>query len=207
MSKRKKYLERCARCFMKEDLCICTLIPVISLTTKLIVIVGKREASVPTNTGRLATLALKNSVTLIRGDTERPYSLAEHLPYDHHHLLLYPSAEAPVLTTAYMSQFSRPCTLVVPDGNWRQANKMRKRDEVMGSLQVVKVAPGIPSEYKVRKENHIDGLATIEAIARALGVIEGPEVQRELEELLNVMVNRTLLSRGIRHILEDSQGG
>lgn len=197
MTIRKKYDERCARCFMKVDLCICSLIPSIFLQTKLIVIVSKREAAVPTNTGRLATLALENSVTLVRGDLERPYDLSEHLPADNHHLLLYPSPDAQVLTPEFVKNLPRPITLIVPDGNWRQANKMRKRDAVMGAIPVVKIAPGLPTRYRVRKESQAEGLATIEAIARALGVLENPSVQTALEELLDAMVSRTLASRGI----------
>lgn len=198
MSIRKKYDERCARCFMKKDLCLCDLIPVIQMETKLIVIVGKRESSVPTNTGRLAALAIPNCVTLIRGDIERPYDLAEHLPEGNHHMLLYPSPEAEVLTPEYVATLKRPITLVVPDGNWRQANKMRRRDPVMYSLPVVKIPAGVATKYRVRKESQAEGLATIEAIARALGAIEGQNVQDQLERLFNIMVTRTLASRGIK---------
>ena len=68
MSVRKKYDERCTRCLMKQDLCICAEIPKISLATKIIVLTSKREILVPTNTGRLACEALENSAILVRGD-------------------------------------------------------------------------------------------------------------------------------------------
>ncbi len=183
---------------MKQDLCICSLIPVLDLKTKLVMIVGKRESKVPTNTGRLAALALTNSVTLIRGDQDQPYDLSEHLPEGHFHMLLYPSPEAIVLTPEFMAGIDRPCTLVVPDGNWRQANKMRRRDPVMEALPIVKINPGTPTQYRVRKESQAEGLATIEAIARAFGVIEGVDVQQKLEALFDVMVTRTLASRGVK---------
>jgi hypothetical protein len=48
----------------------------------------------------------------------------------------------------------------------------------------------------VRKETKSEGLATIEAIARALGIIENPDIQSQLEVLLRVMVDRVLASRG-----------
>jgi DTW domain-containing protein YfiP len=198
MSIRKKYDERCDRCFMKLDLCLCDQIPRIEIATKVVIIVSKREFLVPTNTGRLASLALSNSVTLIRGDLERPYNLADHLPIGHRPMLLYPAPEAAVLTPEFMKDFGKPCTLIVPDGNWRQANKMRRRDPIMESLPIVKVAPGDVTKYKVRRESQQEGLATIEAIARALGVIEGSDVKNKLESLLEVMVTRTLASRGVR---------
>jgi DTW domain-containing protein YfiP len=39
-------------------------------------------------------------------------------------------------------------------------------------------------------------LATFEAIARALGILESTEVQARLELVFRLMVKRTLLSRG-----------
>jgi hypothetical protein len=53
-----------------------------------------------------------------------------------------------------------------------------------------------PSEYRLRFEPQPGGLATMEAIARALGILEGAPVQRALEQLFRVVVDRTLWSRG-----------
>jgi DTW domain-containing protein YfiP len=53
--------------------------------------------------------------------------------------------------------------------------------------------------YRLRTEAHDGGLATIEAIARALGLLEGekgPRVQHALEFVFRAMVDRTLWSRG-----------
>ena len=198
MSLRKKYHERCVRCFMKTNLCICHLIPEIKLQTKLLVVVGKREELVPTNTGRLATLALTNSATLIHGDLDRPLNLKEHLSDTYSHLLLYPSSDADLLTTEYVQKLKRPITLIVPDSNWRQANKMRRRNEDLSQMPVVKLAAGAPTRYRVREESQSEGLATLEAIARAMGVLEGDNVQKQLEQLLDEMVTRVLKSRGVQ---------
>ncbi|MCX6118750.1 MAG: DTW domain-containing protein [Proteobacteria bacterium] len=198
MSVRKKYGQRCDRCFMKTEICICHLIPKIQVQTKLVVIVGKREELVPTNTGRLATLALTNSVTLIHGDLARPLNLRDHLSEDTFPLLLYPSPDAEILTHTYLSNISQPVSLIVPDSNWRQANKMRRRNEIMRDIPIVKLASGEPTRYMVRKENQAEGLATIEAIARAMGIIEGIEVQTKLENLMDEMVKRVMKSRGVK---------
>ena len=50
--------------------------------------------------------------------------------------------------------------------------------------------------YRLRTEAHDRGLATIEAIARAMGILEGDHVQRALEHVFRAMVDRTLWSRG-----------
>ena len=64
----------------------------------------------------------------------------------------------------------------------------------------VTLPTGVSSKYGVRNENKEGGLATIEAIARSLGVIEGPEVQLALEALMATMVGRVLQSRGVRAV-------
>ncbi len=200
MSVRKKYDERCVHCLMKVDLCICTLIPKISLSTKIIVLTSKREIQVPTNTGRLACQALENSAILVRGDIDKPYDLQEHVQAQGTVLVLYPSPEADLLDEGFVKKMARPCTLIVPDGNWRQTSKMRRRDPFLVNVPQVTLPTGVSSKYGVRNENKEGGLATIEAIARSLGVIEGPEVQLALEALMATMVGRVLQSRGVRAV-------
>ncbi len=53
-----------------------------------------------------------------------------------------------------------------------------------------------PTMYRLRHETRDGGLATIEAIARALGVLEGGHVRSALEKVFRAMVERTLWSRG-----------
>ena len=56
--------------------------------------------------------------------------------------------------------------------------------------------PGGPKpKYWLRKESKIGGLSTFESVARALGVIEGPETQMQLEEFFKIIAERTLWSR------------
>lgn len=177
--------------------CFCDHIPTISLATRVIVIAYKREILAPSNTGRLATLALSNSVLLARGDQNQPYRLTEHLLPGCPSLVLFPSEEAEPLSEALLDHMTRPFNLVVPDGNWRQTAKMIRRDSDMAQIPRVTLPLGNPSDYRIRTERKPEGLATIEAIARALGIIEGSEVQVALEDLLEVKVSRTLASRGV----------
>jgi DTW domain-containing protein YfiP len=195
MSQRKKEQERCPNCLMRQELCICSLIPSLDTKTKIIVIISKREAKVPTNTGRLASLALKNSVVLLRGDLDQPYDLSEHLGPKGTNFVFYPDETANVLSTD-LTCSRLPLTLIFPDGNWRGAGKMCRRDPVMASLPRLRLPAGAPSNYRVRKDTKSEGLATIEAIARALGIVENPSVQLNLEYLLKAMTDRTLQSRG-----------
>src|SRR5262249_10300950 len=92
---------------------------------------------------------------------------------------------------------SEPVTLIVPDGTWRQASKVRNRVPGLRDVPCVSMGIGDPSRYRLRSEAHGHGLATIEAIARALGVLEGKAVEDALLTPFHAMVERTLWSRGI----------
>jgi DTW domain-containing protein YfiP len=87
-------------------------------------------------------------------------------------------------------------TLVVPDGTWNQAKKVPYRESGVAGIPNVKLAAGAPSSYRLRHSPHVQNLSTLEAIARALGVIEGREVQVSLENLFLKMVERRLWSMG-----------
>lgn len=177
--------------------CFCEHIPRIDLATRVIVIAFKRELLAPSNTGRLATLALSNSCLLARGDQDRPYDLDDHLLPGRPSIVLFPAEGAAEMSTASLSLFEKPLNLIVPDGNWRQTSKMIRRDPGMADLPRMTLPVGAPSAYRIRTERKTEGLATIEAIARALGIIDGAAVQTALEQLLEIKVTRTLASRGI----------
>ncbi|HVV81986.1 MAG TPA: hypothetical protein VHE35_02860, partial [Kofleriaceae bacterium] len=59
------------------------------------------------------------------------------------------------------------------------------------------VLPEAPApRLRLRHEQRAGGLATGDAIARALGILDGAPVQAALERVLRAMVERTLWSRG-----------
>ena len=111
-------------------------------------------------------------------------------------LLLHPTDDAVELGSEFLGAAPPPYTLFVPDGSWRQAGEMGHREPSLRSLQRVKLPTSAVSGYQLRKETKPGGLATIEAIARALGVLESPYVEQELSRIFALMVERTLHSRG-----------
>lgn len=205
MSKRKKYDARCRRCLMREELCLCAKIPRLELASRLILVITRRELQVPSNTGRLAALALPNSVVLVRGDPTLSCDTAAAQQSMLPSYLLYPADDAELLSPKRARAIG-PINLVVPDGNWRQTAKMRRRDPFLASLPCLRLPPLGPSAYRIRREAKAEGLATLEAIAQTLGLIEGPEVQHALEELLDEMVSCILRSRGLVYDAGASQG-
>ena len=193
MSRRDNALVRCRRCHAHESLCFCALIPRIETRTRVVLIIHRFEDRKPTNTGRLAIECLPNSEVILRGDLARP-SGAPSWDRDSQPLLLFPRDGATPI--GQYARTDRPVTLIVPDGTWRQAARMRNRVPGLLDIPCVALPPDLPSAYRLRAETHVEGLATMEAVARALGILEGPHVRRAMELVFRAMVDRALWSRG-----------
>jgi len=155
-----------------------------------------REWAKPTATGPLALAVLTNSELRIQGYREQPLDFRDLATEERRTLLLYPGEGAQVLSRAFLSGDPRPVNLVVPDGNWRQAARMGRRLPGLEHATMVRLPEGAKTGLGVRRECHPEGLATFEAIARALGIIDSAEVQERMEELFRLMVARTLQTRG-----------
>lgn len=196
MGTRSKRTERCERCRLHLERCVCLAIPRYDLATRVVLVMHHREYTKPTATGPLALAALTNSEIRIHGERDSLLDLSDLAVPERRTLLLYPGDDVPVLTRELVERDSRPVTLVVPDGTWRQASHMGRRLPGLGHAEMVRLPEGPPTEWGVRREHHPGGLATFEAIARALGIIESPAVQRGLEELFRLMVRRTLSASG-----------
>ncbi len=195
MGTRNPFPDRCKKCQLRRVLCICEFIPKINLRTKVIILVHEKETRRTSNSGKLAHLVLTNSEMRIRGIKDHPMEQGGLVVPERQSVLLFPSVNAVELTPTALNHFTRPLTLIVPDGNWRQASKVPNREPALFSLPRFKVPLGRPSEYKLRAETRPEGMATFEAIARALGIIEGEEIQNQMEQIFNLKVERMLWSR------------
>ena len=182
---------------MSAPLCICAEIPRLTIRTSVLVLMHHREVKMPTNTGRLAHQCLVGSRLVLRGLKDDPADLEAEGAFAGTPLLLHPTEDALLLDEGFQARIPPPYTLIVPDGSWRQAAKMGTREESLKAIRRVKLPTAEPSRYRLRKETKPGGLATIEAMARALGVLESPEVEEALERIFALMVERTLRSRGV----------
>lgn len=203
MSRRGNAKVRCPRCHLHACLCLCAHIPQLSTRTRLLLTIHRIEVRKTTNTGGLAVECLSNSSLWVRGLAGQPMQPFSPAPGTQP-VLLFPGENAIPLTE--FATCTQPVTLVVPDGTWKQASKMRHRVPGLAALPMVSLPAGPPSEYRLRREERPGGLATMEAIARAFGILESPEVQQSLERVFRIMVERTLWSRGALHASEVTGG-
>jgi len=177
---------------MHQSLCICALVPQIETRTRLVVVMHRAEARKSTNTGALAARCIARSEIIVRGHEDRPSTFVADPSTQP--ILLFPHEDAVPLSD--FSRCDRPITLVVPDGTWRQASKVRARVPGLRDVPCVRLPAESRSTYRLRVESHDDRLSTIEAIARAMGLLEGMHVRGALEHVFHAMVERTLWAKG-----------
>ena len=188
---------RCPGCEIRKPLCFCAMIPQLALHTRVIILMHTCEEVLTTNTARLAAKALTNSEVRIHGRRDERMSSDGLVQPGKTSLLLYPSSRAVELTADFASRLSGPVNLIVPDASWRQTKKFVRRAPGLVGIPHVKLPPGPLSEYYLRAQPSDQDLCTLEAIARAIGILECRAAQADLETLLRVLVERTLWSRGM----------
>jgi DTW domain-containing protein YfiP len=184
---------------MHRSLCICALLPRIATRTRVVLVLHQLEAPKPTNTGAVAARCLENSAVIYRGRApdgvaadrlENQLSIASATDP----LLLYPHPSATPL--AAWRGATSPITLIVPDGTWPQTVRTCRRLRACAELPCVSLpAPAIAVD-RLRNSGRPDRLATLEAVALALGILEGPAVRDALMRVYRIMTERTLWTNG-----------
>lgn len=188
---------RCPVCHFPPSLCICAAIPRVQIKTRVCLVIHTSELTRRTNTGLLAMKALMNSEIRVRGKTTDALDLSDLLISQYRTWLLYPSRDAVELTPELVGREEPPIQLIVPDGNWRQAGKVHYRHRELRNVQRVMISAPNTSKFRLRHQHRREGMATLQAIAHALGVIEGDVVKTELMKLYQLKLRQTLAVRGL----------
>jgi DTW domain-containing protein YfiP len=182
---------------MHRSLCICGLLPRIATRTRVVVVLHQLEACKTTNTGALAARCLENSAVIHRGRAPGGVDadpLDDLLSLETNPLLLYPHPSATPL--AAWRDGGKPITLVVPDGTWPQTVRTCRRIRARAELPCVSLPAPALAVDRLRNPVRPERLATLEAVALALGVLEGPDVRDALMRVYRIMTERTLWTNG-----------
>ena len=161
-------------------MCLCAEIPVIATRTRIVIVRHSQERNRSSNSGRLAQLALPNSVIIDHGGTGGPAVL----PALDGAWLLYPMGEPTTIAPQ-----PAPKLLVVLDATWSQARRMYRKLPVHG-LPILRLAGAEMVAERLRESPGPGQVSTIEAIAGALRLLEGNAVAAPLEALFAVAVAR-----------------
>jgi DTW domain-containing protein YfiP len=135
--------------------------------------------------------------------TEQVKRLAAAIPAGTRAAFLFPHASATPLDEWRVH--GAPVTLIVPDGTWSQASRSFSRLGRALALPCVTLADrgggagavgDASAGGRLRASTGAGRLATLEALAYALGLLEGPEVEAALMRAFRVMTDRTLWTNG-----------
>jgi DTW domain-containing protein len=186
---------RCRRCRLHTDLCACDLLVPLPVSTQLLLIAHWAEVRKPTNTGQLALACVPGGRLCLRGREDVPNDPVAWDPATTP-LLLFPTPDAVALDEWREAHPRTPVTLIVPDGTWRQAKRIPRRVPELRGVRAVKLAASEESGYRLRRASWDEHLATMEAIAMALGVLESAAVEARLKHVFRAVVERALWSNG-----------
>lgn len=197
MSKRRSTIEsRCPKCRINNGHCICEAIIPIELKTNVSIVVHVSELTLSSNSAQFVKHMAPNQTELfIRGHVEKKFTPDEILERPGLPIFLFPSEDAVELNADFLEKYPGPHHLIVPDGNWNQAKKVRAREDAFQKMMAVKLPPGITGEYMLRKALYPEWVSTYESIAHALGALEGEKVRDDLMTFFRAWVKRTMFNR------------
>ncbi|MEC7949064.1 MAG: tRNA-uridine aminocarboxypropyltransferase [Myxococcota bacterium] len=190
---------RCPACLLRHETCICNWLPRISNRMHVHIVRHSSELRRPTNSARIAALALQRCTLVDHG---LPHVRFDPAPVSGDDTwLLFPEGHPPddrsaPAPPAPRTPVRRPRVLVVLDGNWGQARRMSKRLPVVRDLPRLAVPPPRPGTHRLRRPHAPWAMATIEAIARAFDALGEPDVGAALDAVFLEFVRRTRIQRG-----------
>ncbi|HLT23350.1 MAG TPA: tRNA-uridine aminocarboxypropyltransferase [Bacteriovoracaceae bacterium] len=184
--------KRCEVCRVNEGFCVCKHIKPFKIETNVSLVVHVRELKLTSNTAQFAQKMLPDNADIfIRGKVHEEFTAAPILQRAGRPLFLYPHDDAQELNEDFKSKFPGPYHLIIPDGNWSQARKVRSREDGFKDLMAVKLPQGITSEYGLRKALHPEWVSTYEAMTWALHALEGGDIKERLMTFFRAWVNQT----------------
>lgn len=175
--------ERCTRCLFLQRVCLCAQVPRIETRTRVVIVRHHREKYRSSNTGRLAHHALVNSELVDHGDPGGPAVL----PQLDGAWLVFPAGE-PTL----VAPVPPPRQIIILDATWSQARKMYLKLAALRGLPILRLADAPMPRARLRRSPGEGRVSTIEAIARALRLLEGEGPAAPLETLFDLAVSRAV---------------
>ncbi len=168
---------RCLRCLVEP--CLCGELVALATRTRVVIVRHHLEQHRSSNTGRLAHLGLANSAIVDHGGgtlTELGDLTGAHLVFPEGAVSAAPQPP--------------PATLVVLDATWSQARRMYRKLAALRGLPLLRL-PDEPMPAARLRESPAPGrVSTIEAIARALRLVESDAAACHLENIFRLAVER-----------------
>lgn len=205
MSQRRAgHVNRCEYCRLNFHFCVCSSLSATRSRTLVSLIVHVSELKLTSNTAQFVEKILpQSSEIFIRGRVNEPFNAEPILTRSGRPLFLFPDENSVELNEDFREKFPGPYHLIVPDGSWNQAKRVKKREAHFDAVPTVRLPKGLVGEYKLRKAPQPDWVSTYEAVAYSLGVLDGHECQEHMLKFFRKWVQATLNSRSGNFSLAD----
>ncbi len=168
----------CAACLRAQSACICHWAAPAASATRVLILQHPMEVHNAKNSGRLLHLCLPGSAIAV-GEAFDEAALAALLARAPRAVLLYPDTpdgapgQAPPPFDPAWMRAPDQLLLVALDATWRKSRKMLYVNPLLQRLPRLPLRDMPASQYRIRKAHAPDQLSTLEAVAHALGAIEG----------------------------------
>lgn len=194
--RRASHHNRCLNCRINNYFCVCKDLTPIKTSTNVSLIVHVSELKLTSNSAQFVEKILPDTTKIfIRGRINETFSADPILERSCRPLFLFPDEDSLELNEEFTKTYPGPYHLIIPDGNWTQAKKVKAREEKFNHIPTVKLPPHLIAEYKLRKAPRPEWVSTYEAAAYALGVLDGKDVQEHMLTFFRKWVEATLAAR------------
>lgn len=182
---------RCQRCWIVEQWCICGSVLAVPTRTEVVVVRHVRESFKSTGTARIAGLAMPNLRILDFGDNAEPARTELAGDLGAGAALLFPTDDAAPWDGTSVRR------LYVLDGTWRQTRRMYAKLPALHGVKKVSLPEKAARVLRLRESKFEAGRSTLEAIAEAIGVLEGDAIAAPLHALHATYVEKVFRARGV----------
>ena len=180
---------KCIHCALLTQYCICSEIIPLSCQPKITIIRHYKESYKASNSARIIGLCVQDSKIFDYG--RRNTSLPE-LDLAGAVLLFPPDEDSEV----YDSPIP-PRKIIIVDGTWKQAHKIRKRVKGLQELPRLAVESTMVLP-RIRTPHFAGGMSTMEACLEALALYNPAEKIQKLQEYYYLWLEQVRRTTGIR---------
>lgn len=189
--------QRCARCKLSPNLCLCGSLQALDLPVQFLVIRHRSEGRRTTGTGHYAPLLLRNSQLIEHGVRGLPLNVAPLEQPDTDYYALYPQEDAEYVTPELMPQVpGRNVAFVVLDGSWRKARRMLRRIPQLQDMPRVRLPLEAERLQGPRRAPTREHRFTLDAIVATIACLGFATESQQLTKASREIVRRQMHLRG-----------
>jgi DTW domain-containing protein YfiP len=192
-------LERCIRCRLILQECICRDITPLWTEHRLTLLTNKREEYIHSNTGRLLRLMLENNSLIYIGEKGWERKIEDEIDRSEYTPVIFFPITPFSDGQGIVEERGKPLNIIVLDTNWSSARRWLYK---MGSMKVKKIGLKTvqSSKYYLRKQFKEGNLCTFQAVTSLLEELEtrsSGSAFPHMNEIFDLWVNSRAKERGL----------